>query len=106
DRSVASLQYLIEQTVRDIARALFTDGAEALADLTESSAGEQGLIEREIKSIDQQDALDALGTPPTDLVDELSELDEDWQSIASDTAIWLEQTLQFGRADEAGPVAA
>lgn len=101
DRSVASLQYLIEQTVRDIARALFTDGPEALVDLTASSAGEQGLIEQEIKSIDQQDALDALGTPPTDLVDGLSELDEDWQSLASDTAIWLEQILQFGRADEA-----
>ncbi|OHV85442.1 hypothetical protein LCM4579_01245 [Ensifer sp. LCM 4579] len=105
DRSVASLQYLIEQTVRDITRALFTDGAEALADLTASSAGEQGLIEREIKTIDQQDALDALGTPPTDLVDELSEVDEDWQSLASDTTIWLEQTLQFGRADEARLVA-
>ena len=105
DRSVASLQYLIEQTVRDIARALFTDGAEALIDLTATSAGEQGLIEREIKSIDQQDALDALGTPSTDLVDELSEVDEDWQSLASDTAIWLEQTLQFARADEARLVA-
>lgn len=105
DRSVASLQYLIEQTVRDIARALFTDGAEALVDLTATSAGEQGLIEREIKSIDQQDALDALGAPPTDLLDELSEVDEDWQSLASDTAIWLEQTLQFARADEARVVA-
>lgn len=102
DRSVASLQYLIEQTVRDIARALFTDGAEALVDLTNDSVGEQGLIEREIKAIDQQDALDALGAPPTDLVDELSDADEDWQALASDTALWLEQMLQFGRADEQG----
>lgn len=106
NRSIASLQYLIEQTVRDIARSLFTDGAEALADLTARSAGEQGLIEREIKSIDQQDALDALGAPPNDAIDELLEVDEDWQSLASDTAIWLEQTLQFGRLDEASLVAA
>lgn len=102
DRSVASLQYLIEQTVRGIARALFTDGAEALIDLTNDSVGEQGLIEREIKAIDQQDALDALGAPPTDLVDDLSDVDEDWQTLASDTALWLEQILQFGRADEQG----
>lgn len=101
DRSVASLQYLIEQTVREIARALFTDGAEAITDLTASGAGDQGSIEREIKSMDQQDALDALGAPPTDMIDEISEVDEDWQSIASDTAAWLDQTLQFGRADEA-----
>lgn len=100
DRSVASLQYLIEQTVRGIARALFIDGAEALVDLTHDSVGEQGLIEREIKAIDQQDALDALGTPPTDLVDELSDVDEDWQGLASDTALWLEQMLQFGRVSE------
>lgn len=102
DRSVASLQYLIEQTVREIAPALFTDGAEALVDLTNASVGEQGLIEREIKAIDQQDALDALGAPPTDLVDNLSEVDDDWQLLASDTALWLEQMLQFGRFDEPG----
>lgn len=102
NRSVASLQYLIEQTVRDIARALFTDGAEALVDLTNDSIGEHGLIEREIKAIDQQDALDALGMPPSDLVDELADVDEDWQALASDTALWLEQMLQFGRGDEHG----
>lgn len=100
DRSVASLQYLMDQTVRGITRALFTDGVEALVDLTNESLGEQGLIEREIRAIDQQDALDALGTPPTDLVDELSEVDEDWQALASDTALWFEQMLQFGRVEE------
>lgn len=101
NRSVASLQYLIEQTVREIEPALFTDGAEAIVDLTAIGAGDKGSIAREIKSIDQQDALDALGAPATDMVDELSEVDEDWQSLESDTAAWLEQTLQLGRSDEA-----
>ena len=100
DRSVASLQYLIEQTVRGIARTLFTDGPETLIELTEESVGEQGHIEREIKAIDQLDALDALGAPPTDLVDQLSDVDDDWQSLADDTALWLEQMLQIGRADQ------
>lgn len=100
NRSVASLQYLIEQTVRDIARALFTDGAEALTDLTASSAGDDGLIEREIRSIDRQDALDALGAPPGDFVDALSEVDEDWQTIADETATWLDRTLHFTRIEE------
>jgi ATP-dependent helicase HepA len=85
-----------------MARALFTDGAEAIVDLTKDSLGEQGLIEREIKAIDQQDALDALGSPPTDLVDELSDVDEDWQALANDTSLWLEQMLQFGHVDEQG----
>lgn len=102
DRSVASLQYLIDETVRKTARALFTDGAEALEDLTRDSVGERGHIEREIKALDQQDALDALGTPPTDLVDMLCDLDEDWQNLADATAIWLEQMLQIGRIEQRG----
>lgn len=102
DRSVASLQYLIEQTVRGIARTLFTDGAEALMDLTNDSIGEQGSIESEIKAIDQQNALDALGAPQSDLVDDLSDVDEEWQALASDTTLWLEQMLQFGRVDAQG----
>lgn len=100
DRSVASLQYLLEQTVGGIARPLLMDGVDALVDLTNDSIGEQGLIEREFKAIDQQDALDALGAPPDDLVDELSVVDDDWQAIASDTGNWLEQMLQFRRIDE------
>lgn len=100
DRSVASLQYLIEQTVGGLAPSLLVGGAEELDELTARSIGEKGIIEREIKAIDQQDALDALGTPPTDLVDDLSDVDEDWQALASETGLWLEQTLQFGRSDE------
>jgi ATP-dependent helicase HepA len=100
DRSVASLQYVIDQSVRDLARPLFTDGAEAIQDLTIRSIGDQGLIEREIKAIDQQDALDELGTPPTTFIDDLSEVDADWQSIAADTSIWLDDVLQFGRSQE------
>ncbi len=100
DRSVASLQYLIEQAVGGIERSLLMDGVEALVELTTDSAGEQGLIERELKAIDQQDALDALGAPPDDLVDELTVVDDEWQAIASNTMNWLEGMLQFRRIDE------
>ncbi|GEO12615.1 protein DpdE [Microvirga aerophila] len=99
-RSVASLQYLIDDTIRGLSSALFSDGSEALADLTRESAGEQGIIEREIRNIDQQDALDALGMPPTQLLDDLSDIDDDWRSIAADTTVWLERTLQFVRAED------
>jgi ATP-dependent helicase HepA len=100
DRSVASLQYLIEQTVSGIARTLFTGGYEALIDLTASSTGQQGIIEREIKAIDQQDALDSLGAPPINILDELSELEESWRTLANDTANWLDHTLLLGRVEE------
>jgi ATP-dependent helicase HepA len=100
DRSIASLQYLLNETTRGLAASLFSDGAEALADLISHSVGEQGLIEREVRAIDQQDALDSLGSPPTDLLDNISDVDDDWRSIAADTAIWIEKTLQFTRTEE------
>ncbi|TIV01045.1 MAG: hypothetical protein E5W04_17330 [Mesorhizobium sp.] len=100
DRSVASLQYLLESTMRGFALPLFVEGAEGLIDLTARSTGEHGEIEREISALDQQDALDALGAPPAALFDGLSAIEEDWRAIASDTTIWLESTLKFERLDE------
>lgn len=105
DRPVASLQYVINQSVRDLARSLVTDGAGAIQDLISRSIGAQGLIEREIKAIDQQDSLDALGTPTTEFFDDLSEVDADWKSIAADTSGWLDQMLQFGRYHDNPPSA-
>ena len=100
DRSIASLQYVIDQTVRDLAGSIFTDGVEAIGDLIVRNSGDQSLIEREMRLIDQQDALDDLGTPPGDLVDDLSEVDNNWKLIASDTTAWLDQTLLFRRTGE------
>jgi ATP-dependent helicase HepA len=99
-RSVASLQYLIDDTLRGLGPAVLEGGAEAFADLAHTSAGADGLIEREILNLDQQDALDALGTPSSDFVDALSEVDEDWRTSGRDAAGWIETTLLFQRARE------
>jgi ATP-dependent helicase HepA len=100
DRSVASLQYLIEDTTRILGAALFADGAEALNDLTKKSAGQEGAVEREIRNIDQQDALDALGTPPGNVLETLTEVDDSWRTIEACASTWIEQTLQFTRLAE------
>ena len=106
DRSVASLQFLIDTTVRGLPQHLFDDGIEALRRLVDDHAGTDGKIEAELKAIDRQDALDALGTPPSDLTDRLCDLDNEWRGIADDTNLWLEQTLMFGclRQNEGTPV--
>jgi ATP-dependent helicase HepA len=98
-RSIASLQYLIDATMRDIRPALLEGGAEAFVDLTASSSGPEGSIEREILSLDQQDTLEALGAPPSELIDALSDVDEDWRSFERDAKGWLETTLLFRRAN-------
>ena len=100
DRSIASLQYLLEQTVMELPRLLLTDGVEGLGDLLQHDGGDGGRIEREIKSIDEQDALDALGAPPLETLDVLSEVDDQWREIEADIAGWTETTLQFERAQD------
>ncbi len=99
-RSIASLQYLIDETLRDLATRLLEEGADCFSDLTNDSAGPEGLIAHEMRSLDQQDALDALGAPPSALADSLSEVDSDWRDLERDTTAWLETTLMFRRARE------
>lgn len=102
DRSVASLQYLIEDMVRELPSALFSEGVEAIVDLTSKSEGENGMIENEIKAIDQQDALDALGAPPADTLEAIAEIDDDWQAIERYASGWIETNLLFARSTENG----
>lgn len=96
NRSVASLQYLIAKTEVNLFSALFTDGAEALLDLIAISSGDTGTIDQELKALEQQDALDALGTPPLGVVDDLARVDQAWRSLAVDATRWLERSLRFG----------
>src|SRR5690606_17397247 len=61
DRSIASLQFLIEETAKALPALLLAEGQEGILDLLERDQGDDGRIAREIRSINQQDALDALG---------------------------------------------
>lgn len=97
DRSIASLQYLIENTARELPALLLSEGFEGILDLLERDQGDTGLIEQEIKSINQQDALDALGAPPSETLDALSDVDAEWREIETDLDAWLQNTLLFGR---------
>jgi ATP-dependent helicase HepA len=100
DRSIASLQYLIEQIVNGLPSLLLAEGAEGVGELLQKDGGDGGRIEREIKSIDDQDALDALGAPPAETLDALSDLDDQWREIEADVGGWVQTTLQFDRSQD------
>lgn len=100
DRSIASLQYLIEEMTRGLGDGILSDGLETLLDMTEIGAGDDGLIDREMRNIDQQDALDALGAPPSEMLDALCDVDEDWEDLEQSASLWIEQTLQFARLQD------
>lgn len=103
DRSIASLQYLIEQTVSGLPQLLLNEGVEGLSDMLARDGGDGGRIEREIRSIDEQDALDALGAPPAEALDALADIDDQWRDIEAAVDGWVKTTLQFDRTEEHFP---
>ena len=80
DRSVASLQYLIESASRPLAGEWMGQGTQALIDHSERLAGPDGMVQRELQQLDHQDALDALGEVPETALDEIEDCDGEWQS--------------------------
>ena len=95
DRSVASLQYLIEETAQPLADAWTDHGPSAFDDLRDDLSGEQGRVARELRRIDQQDALDALGSPDTTALDLLDEGDKDWRNWKVAFAAFAKNALRF-----------
>lgn len=94
DRSVASLQYLIEERLAAVATRLLVDGPQALRDL-EDRLVEDKAIQNEIDRLDKQDALDAIEQGESEDFDLLEESDADWQHIRQDMDEWAVRSLQF-----------
>lgn len=102
NRSVASLQYLIEEEMQGMALALLIEGVDALNALTERTGGEHGNAERELRRIDDQDALDALTLPDEESqFDSLTDVDSDWRDITESVQQWMIDILQIEKEEAA-----
>ena len=97
DRSISSLQYLVDSEVTNLSRTLFHNGVDGLHDLLDSMAGISGTVAQELRLIDHQDALDQLGPVPEQELDELFDVDDDWKEIGKAMDFWIEKTLMFDR---------
>jgi ATP-dependent helicase HepA len=96
NRSVASLQYLIEEEMQDLAQALFIEGVDALNELSDRTCGAQGTAERELCRINDQDALDALTLSDEESqFDSLTDVDSDWRDMAESVRQWMVEILQI-----------
>lgn len=95
DRSISSLQYLVEDELVRLKERFFAGGAEALQELTARIAGPQGLVAAELKLIDQQDALDELSPQSDNEIDNLFDVDGDWKTIRHAMLYWMVDTLLF-----------
>ena len=95
NQSISSLQYLVEDELGRLKTSLFAGGAEALQELTARLSGPKGLVARELKLIDQQDALDELSPLPESELDQLFDVDDDWRNIRKAMLYWIADTLLF-----------
>ncbi|MGE8165968.1 protein DpdE [Paraburkholderia sp. NPDC080076] len=94
DRSVASLQYLIDEQMAGVRARLLQDGPEALRDL-EKTLVEGKAVQHEIDRLDKMDALDAIEQGDSEDFDFVEESDADWKGIREDMDEWAVRTLQF-----------
>jgi len=94
-RSISSLQYLIEDQLKELKSNLIMDGVDALSDLGRRLGGEDGLVARELRLIDQQDGLDELAPQPETDLDAVTDIDDGWKEIRESTNNWVVETLMF-----------
>jgi ATP-dependent helicase HepA len=99
DRSVSSLQYLIDEQMHDVQRDVFLRGVESLTSLLNDLKGDDGLVERELRLIDQQDSLDELEPVPENAIEAIAAVDDDWRRLQAAMDEWAIETLMFEVAD-------
>lgn len=95
DRSISSLQYMVESEVSSLVQSLIHEGVEGFNALQEKLEGASCGVDRELRLIDQQDALDQLSPVPEQELDDLIEVDGDWKEINDAMCYWIEETLMF-----------
>jgi len=98
--SMASLQYLVEESLSEAVSDWCNEGVGGLQRWTEQLAGPTGWAARERRRIDQQDTLDAMGDPQSDEFDDLEEVDDDWRSWREAFDGWAVNMLLFRRRPE------
>ena len=97
DRSIASLQYLIDDLMRELRASLLVQGAEAIQSLTERLSGPNGFVARELRQIDEMDALDSLAEPSQEGLESLFKVDDEWRDFQGHVEKWLLGTLLMDR---------
>jgi ATP-dependent helicase HepA len=104
-RSISSLQYLIEDQMRQLKGALFAEGVEAMEALNSSLGGASGKVVNELKLIDQQDGLDELSPLAESDLGTIFDVDTGWDDIRSSSLYWACDTLMFGQVTETNAAA-
>lgn len=93
--SIASLQYLVEGTLKSAVQDWYKEGVDGLLRWRDHLAGPSGWASRERRRIDQQDSLDAMGDPQSEEFEHLEEVDSQWRDWRFAFEGFALNTLQF-----------
>ena len=106
-RSIAALQYVVEDEMRELPGSLLTDGESALRESTRRLRGDEGVLSQELNAIRAQDELDSIdvitGDEEEDLTARIEELDMESENIARVVEAWMGGALHFIRVGERDP---
>ena len=94
-QSVASLQYLIEATAGTLAREWVEQGTLALQTQAQDLGGENGLVQKEVRQLNHQDGLDAMGNREIPGMESLEDEDSDWVEWRAAFKSLAIEALQF-----------
>lgn len=102
-RSIAALQYIVEEEMDRLTLSFFLEGEEAVYSCMERLASPEGL-EREFKLIRNQDALDSIESTATGESERLKERFEEYENtddeLASTLDDWMSTCLKFIKVGE------
>ena len=93
--SIASLQYLVEDTLKSAIQDWYNEGVSGLLRWKDQLAGPSGWASRERRRIDQQDSLDAMGDPQSEEFEHLEDVDSEWREWQSAFEGFALNTLLF-----------
>lgn len=102
-RSIASLQYVVEDAMRQVLTGFLDSGADAFAEASGQLGGDEGLVSKELKRIRAQDAIDSYDTDA--LTQEFAdELENNDRKLGQASAVifndWLRRDLRFRTTGE------
>lgn len=100
DRSISSLQYLVESELKSLSELVFAEGIDALIAMSVRLGGTKGTVSQELQLIDQQDALDELMPLADDDLGDVFDVDAEWKSMRRSAVYWANDTLLFNLIPE------
>jgi ATP-dependent helicase HepA len=100
DRSISSLQYLVEDQIQQLKGGVFAEGLETIEALVDRLGGATGMVAKELKLVDQQDGLDELSPLAESDLGMIFDIDAEWDNIRRSTISWACDTLLFGQVSE------